>query len=118
MEYIVFIVILIISIPLALFVIFKPVSEDKKSRNNIMNSEPLTQHYCFMLNCNQSEAINQLAIHNVKDALEYKLDADSLTITFFHLGASLEHLLSFYIFENNKRSCLFFICCIGGVLSI
>ncbi len=100
MEFIAFIVIFIFAIPLALFIIFKPVIEDRKSRNNVMNSDPLTQHYCFVLNCNQSEAINQLAIHNVNDKLEYSFDAECLTITFLHLGVSIEHQLSFYIFEN------------------
>ncbi len=100
MEYIVFIVLFILAIPLALFLIFKPVMEDKKVRNNVMNFDSLMQHYCFVLNCNQSEAIKQLAVRNVKDTLEYTFDADCLTIVFSHLGVSIEHQLSFCKVEN------------------
>ncbi len=100
MEYIVFIALFMLVIPLALFLIFKPIMEDKKVRNNVMNSDPLMQHYCFVLNCNQSEVIKQLAIRNVKDILEYTFDADSLTIVFSHLGTSIEHQLSFCVVEN------------------
>ena len=100
MEFIVFIALFILAIPLMLFLIFKPIMEDKKVRNNVMNSDPLTQHYCFVLNCNQSEVIKQLAIRNVKDTLEYTFDANSLTIVFSHLGASIEHQLSFCVVEN------------------
>ncbi len=100
MEYIVFIALFILAIPLALFLILKPVMADKKVRNNVMNSDPLMQHYCFVLNCNQSEAIEQLANRNAKDTLEYTFDADCLTIFFSHLGASIEHQLSFYVVEN------------------
>ena len=100
MEYIVFIALFILTILLALFLIFKPVMEDKKVRNNIMNSDLLTQHYCFVLSCNQSEAIKQLTIRNVKDTLEYTFDADCLTIVFLHLGVSIEHQLSFCVVEN------------------
>ena len=104
MEFIVFIALFILAIPLMLFLIFKPIMEDKKVRNNVMNSDPLTQHYCFVLNCNQSEVIKQLAIRNVKDTLEYTFDANSLTIVFSHLGASIEHQLSFCVVENRTYS--------------
>ena len=100
MEYIVFIILFILAIPLVLFIIFKPVSEDRKIRNNITNFDSFMQHYCFELTCNQSDAISQLSIHNVKDTLEYKFDSNHLTIVFLHLGASIEHQLSFYVFEN------------------
>lgn len=100
MEYIVFIALPILSIPLALFLIFKPVMEDKKVRNNVTNSDPLTQHYCFVLDCDQSKAINQLSIHNARDTLKYTLDTDCLTIVFSRLGESIDHQLSFYVVEN------------------
>lgn len=100
MEYIVFIILFILAILLVLFLIFKPVLEDKKVRNNIENSDSFNQHYCFVLTCDQSEAIKQLSTHNVKDTLEYIFDTDYLTIVFSHLGASIEHQLSFYVVEN------------------
>ncbi len=100
MEYIIFIALFILAIPLALFLIFKPVIEDKKVRNNVMNSDPLTQHYCFVLDCNQTEALDKLSIHNVNDILEYTLDTNRLLIVFSHLGASIEHKLFFYVVEN------------------
>ena len=100
MEYIVFIALFILAIPLVLFLIFHPVMADKKVRNNVTNSDPLTQHYCFVLNCDQTEAINKLSTRNVNDTLEYAFDTNRLIIVFSHLGASIEHQLSFYVVEN------------------
>lgn len=100
MEYIVFIALFILAIPLVLFLIFHPVMADKKVRNNVTNSDPLTQHYCFVLNCDQTEAINKLSTRNVNDTLEYAFDTNRLIIVFSHSGASIEHQLSFYVVEN------------------
>ena len=100
MEYVVFIALSILAMPLALFLIFKPVIADKKVRNNVTNSDPLTQHYCFVLNCEQNEALDKLSIRNVNDTLEYTFDRNRSIIVFSHLGASIEHQLSFYIAEN------------------
>ena len=55
MEYIIFTILFIMAIPLLIFLILKPSMEDKKIRNNVTNSDPFTQHYCFILNCNQQE---------------------------------------------------------------
>ena len=100
MEHIVFVVLFILAIPLVLFVILKPEIEDKKIRNNVTNSDPLAQHYCFELKCDQQEAIRQLSIRNVKDTPEYTFDINSLIITFSHLGVSIDHQLFFYTIEN------------------
>ena len=96
MEFVVFIALFILAIPLALFLIFKPVIADKKVRNNVTNSDPLTQHYCFVLNCEQNEALDKLSIRNVNDTLEYTFDRNRSIIVF----SSIEHQLSFYIAEN------------------
>ena len=100
MESIVFIVLFILSIPIALFVILKPVINDRKVRNNVKNSDPLAQHYCFELKCNPQEAIRQLSIRNVMDEPQYTFDINSLVITFSHLNASIAHQLYFYTIEN------------------
>lgn len=100
MEYNVFITLFILAIPLALFVIFKPIIKDKTVRNNVMNSDPSMRHYCFVLNCNQQEAIGQLSIRNVKDTPECTLDINALIITFSHIGVSIDYQLSFYTIEN------------------
>lgn len=65
-----------------------------------MNSDPSLQHYCFVLNCNQQEAIDQLSICNVKDTPECTLDINDLIITFSHIGVSIDYQLSFYTIEN------------------
>ena len=100
MEFYVIIPLFILAIPFALFVIFKPIMEDKKARNKIRNSDPLTRHYCFVLDCDQAEVINQLSVPSAQDALEYTFDADCGTISFLYLGASIEYQLSFYVVEN------------------
>ena len=96
MEYLVFIALFILAMPLALFLIFKPVIADKKVRNNVTNSDPLRQHYCFVLNCEQNDALDKLSICNVNDTLEYTFDRNRSIIVF----SSIEHQLSFYISEN------------------
>ena len=100
MENTVFIALFVLAIPLALFLIFKPVKADKKIQNNVINSDPLMQHYCFVLDCDQAEALEQLSAHNVNDTIEYTFDKNRLIIVFSHLGASIEHQISFYVVEN------------------
>ena len=100
MEDVVFIALFFIATLLVLFLIFKPVSKDRKARNNVTNFDLLTQHYCFILTNDQSNAINQLATRNINDILEYVFDADCKTIVFKRFGASVECKLSFYIVEN------------------
>ena len=100
MENIVFIALFVLAIPLALFLIFKPVKADKKIQNNVINSDPLMQHYCFVLDCDRTEALEKLSAHNVNDTIEYTFDINRLIIVFSHLGASIEHQISFYVVEN------------------
>lgn len=100
MEYIVFIALFTFAIPVVLYLVFRPVMSDRKVRNNVINSDPLTRHYCYVLACNQSEAINQLSIHNINDNLRYTFDVDCLTINFLHMSVSIEHQLAFYVVEN------------------
>ena len=100
MDPIVIISLLIVAIPLTLFLVFKPIMADKKARNNVTNSDQLTQHYCFVLDCGETEAIEKLSARNVNDTLEYTFDTNRLVIAFSHLGASIEHQLSFYVVEG------------------
>ena len=100
MEYIAFIIVFILLIPLVLFLILKPVIRDRKTRNNIMNSDTFSQHYCFELNCSQQEAISQLSIPNVMDKPEYTFDINSLIIAFSHNNCVVDHQLYFYTIEN------------------
>ena len=100
MDPIVIISLLIVAIPLTLFLVFKPIVADKKARNNVTNSDPLTRHYCFVLDCGETEAIEKLSARNVNDTLEYTFDTNRSVITFSHLGASIEHQLSFYVVEG------------------
>lgn len=100
MNYIAYIILFFLIMLFVLFMCLKSIIVDKKVRNNVTNSDPFTQHYCFVLNCNQQEAVEQLSNRNVKDKLEYTFDTNSLIITFLHLGVSIDHQLSFYTIEN------------------
>lgn len=100
MEFIVFGIIFIVIAVVALFIIFKPVIENKKIQNGVINSDTFTQNYSFELNCTQQEAIQQLSTHNVNDTLDYSFDSDSLSITFTRFSATIEHRLAFYIVGN------------------
>ena len=100
MEAIIFGIIFIIVIIIALFVIFKPVIKDKKARKNVKNFDFFTQHYSFLLNCSQNEAIQRLSTKNTNDILEYSFDNKMLTICFSPLKANIEYQLSFYCIKN------------------
>lgn len=100
MEFIETIAFFVLAAPLLLFIIFKPAIQDARVRNNVSNSDPFTRHYCYILHSTQDETVNKLSIHNITDTLEYTFDADCLTITFSHQGASIKHQLSFYTVEN------------------
>lgn len=97
MEYI---VLMMIVLPLVLFLILKPAMADRKVRNNVNNSDLFAQHYCFVLDCNQTDALDKLSLRNVNDNLKYTLNKDWLTIVFSHFGTSVKYQLSFYVVEN------------------
>lgn len=97
MEYIVLMMILM---PLVLFLILKPAMADRKVRNNVNNSDLSARHYCFVLDCNQADALDKLSRRNVNDNLTYTLNKDCLTIVFSHFGISVKYQLSFYVVEN------------------
>ena len=99
MEYL-FVVLLAIAIPVALFIIFRPVVEDRKVRNNVKNSDVFTQHYCFVLDCDEAMVIKKLSVCNIKDALKYTFDPEKLIIVFSHLNVSIEYWLYFYVVED------------------
>ena len=100
MEYFVLAVLFVAAIIVALFLIFKPVIEDKKVRKNVGNSDRITQHYCFLLHCTENETIECLSAHNVNDVLEYTFDTEALPICFNRNSTTIEHKLSFYHIEN------------------
>lgn len=100
MKYILLIYLLILCIPLVLFMIFKPHTDDRKNTDNIINYDTLMQHHCFALNCTRPEAIDRLLWHNTTDTLDYSFDPRSSTLIFSHLGTSIEFQLSFYLFGN------------------
>ena len=99
MDYI-FLAFFILSVPVALYFILKPVIEDRKVRNNITNSDSFMKHYWFVLDCDEYEALKQLKLPNIYDPLEYTLDEEAQIIVFSHLGASMEHQFAFYVIEN------------------
>ena len=102
MDFLLLIILFIfIATPITLFAIFKPTIDDAKIRNNISNSDTFMQHYCFLLERNQSDTIDQLK-HDKKNnnTLKYTFDANSLIITFYGLKSSIKHQLTFYDIDN------------------
>ena len=101
MGNIVLVVSIIIVMPLMVFFIVKSLIAGIKAQNHVKNTDSLTQEYCFVLNCSQTDALDKLSIHNAYDCLEYRVDKDCLTIVFSHLSTSIEHKLSFYVVNHN-----------------
>ena len=100
MVYVVFAVLFVLTCGLASFGIFRPVLQDKHVRNGVNNSDLCMQHFCFELPCDRQEAIRQLCIRNVQDALTYTYDADSMVISFGEQQPTMDCRLTFYLHEN------------------
>lgn len=100
MGPILFCILFIALVPITLYLIFKPIMEDRNLRNNVNNSDAFSRHYCYALNCTQQEAIKQLSLRNIHDALDCSLDENANTVKLMHLNASIEYQLLFYTVEN------------------
>ena len=82
-EYIyIFIVVFVVMIPIALYLILKPVFKDNKLLNGIVNYDTFMRKYVFSVALGKEEFYSQLKIPNVHDVLEYTLSNDDTVITF------------------------------------
>ena len=78
----IFIVVFVVMIPIALYLILKPVFKHNKLLNGIVNYDTFMRKYVFSVALGKEEFYSQLKIPNVQDVLEYTLSNDDTVITF------------------------------------
>ena len=78
----IFIVVFVVMIPIALYLILKPMFKHNKLLNGIVNYDTFMRKYVFSVALDKEEFYSQLKMPNVQDVLEYTLSNDDTVITF------------------------------------
>ena len=78
----IFIVVFVVMIPIALYLILKPVFKHNKLLNGIVNYDTFMRKYVFSVALGKEEFYSQLKMPNVQDVLKYTLSNDDTVITF------------------------------------
>ena len=78
----IFIVVFVVMIPIALYLILKPMFKHNKLLNGIVNYDTFMRKYVFSVALGKEEFYSQLKMTNVQDVLEYTLSNDDTVITF------------------------------------
>ena len=78
----IFIVVFVVMIPIALYLILKPVFKHNKLLNGIVNYDTFMRKYVFSVALGKEEFYAQLKMPNAQDVLEYTLSNDDTVITF------------------------------------
>ena len=76
------IVVFVVMIPIALYLILKPMFKHNKLLNGIVNYDTFMRKYVFSVALGKEEFYSQLKMKNVQDVLEYTLSNDDTVITF------------------------------------
>ena len=80
--YIFVIMFVVVVIPIALYIIFKPVFRQNKLLNGIVNYDTFMRKFVFCISLTKEDFYAQLKVHNINDILEYSLNDDCSVITF------------------------------------
>ena len=78
----IFVIIFVVMIPIALYLILKPMFKHNKLSNGIVNYDTFMRKYVFSVALDKEEFYSQLKMPNVQDVLEYTLSNDDTVITF------------------------------------
>ena len=78
----IFVIIFVVMIPIALYLILKPMFKHNKLLNGIVNYDTFMRKYVFSVALDKEEFYSQLKMSNVQDVLEYTLSNDDTVITF------------------------------------
>ena len=78
----IFVVVFVVMIPIALYLILKPMFKHNKLLNGIVNYDTFMKKYVFSVALSKEEFYSQLKMPNVQDVLEYTLSNDGTVITF------------------------------------
>ena len=97
MEAVILFVLSLLAGVFVLWVVIKPAVKNRAVRGGVVNTDRFSRHYCFRLPCNEREAVERLSVPNVKDAMRYSFDGESLCITFTHMNAVIPYALRFCV---------------------
>ena len=80
--YIFVIMFVVVVIPIALYIIFKPMFRQNKLLNGIVNYDTFMRKFVFRIELTKEEFYSQIKTRNINDVLEYSLNDDCSVITF------------------------------------
>ena len=80
--YIFVIMFVVVVIPIALYIIFKPMFRQYKLLNGIVNYDTFMRKFVFRIEITKEEFFSRLKIRNINGVLEYSLNEDCSVITF------------------------------------
>ncbi len=103
-EYIYIFVIVIIFvvfvIPIALYIIFKPMFRQHKLLSGVVNYDTFMRKFVFCIELTKEEFYSQLKRHNNNDVLEYSLNDDCSIITFTRYNAKFPYKIQIDEFDE------------------
>ena len=100
MKFIIFAIVFVALIPIALFLILKPMLRERKISNGIRNQDTLSQNYLFKINYSKQEFLRRIEISNVTDSMDYAFDNNTMVITFSKHNAKIPYTVTIKESEN------------------
>ena len=100
MKFIIFAIVFVALIPIALFLILKPMLRERKISNGIRNQDTLSQNYLFKINYSKQEFLRRIELSNVTDSMDYAFDNNTMVITFSKFNAEIPYTVTIKESEN------------------
>ena len=101
-EYIyIFVIIFVVMIPIALYIILKPMFKHNKLLNGIVNYDAFMRKYVFSVALDKKKFYSQLKMPNVQDVLEYTLSDDNTVITFMLYNSQYPYKINVDAFNGS-----------------
>ena len=97
----IFVVIFVVMIPIALYLILKPMFKHNKLLNDIVNYDTFMRKYVFSVALDKEEFYSQLKMPNVQDVLEYTLSNDDTVITFMLYNGKYPYKINVDVFNKS-----------------
>ena len=80
--YVFVVIFFVVIIPLALYLVLKPMFRHNKMLNGIVNTDAFMRKYVFRIELTKEAFYTQLKTRNINDVLEYSLNDNCSVITF------------------------------------
>ena len=80
--YVFVVIFFVVIIPLALYLVLKPMFRHNKMLDGIVNNDAFMRKYVFRIDLTKEDFYTQLKTRNINDVLEYSLNDNCSVITF------------------------------------